>query len=113
MTPPQLMSPVGHWHTPAVHAEPGGHWLPQPPQLLLSVCSLTQPRTRPQYVSPEPWAHWQLKPPGAIALAAQFEAGPQTVPHVPQFMFVEFDVHMPWQTICPVGHAVHWPFTQF
>ena len=58
-------------------------------------------------------AHWQLKPPGAPALAAQVEPGPQTLPQVPQFMVVLFEVHAPMHTISPVGHAVHWPLTQF
>jgi hypothetical protein len=80
------------------------------PQLLLSVCSLTQPRPGPQYVSPEPVAHWQLN---VAPFAAQVEPGPQTVPHVPQFGLALFEVHAPMHTIWPVGHAWHLPETQF
>jgi hypothetical protein len=105
MTPPQLMSPVGQMQTLAPHVAPGWHLLPQAPQLLLSVCSFTQPMIPPQYVSPG--AHWQENPPGAVALAAHEEPGPQTFPHVPQLAFVVFDVHVLLHTIWPVGQAWH------
>jgi hypothetical protein len=38
--------------------------------------------------------------------------GPQTLPHVPQFVLLTV-VHALLQTICPAGHGWHWPFTQF
>jgi hypothetical protein len=40
--PPQSICPAGHWHTPDTQLEPLGQTFPQLPQLLLSVCSLTQ-----------------------------------------------------------------------
>jgi hypothetical protein len=40
--PPQLIMPEAHWQTPLAQLPPVGHTVPQPPQLLLSVCSFTQ-----------------------------------------------------------------------
>jgi hypothetical protein len=76
MTAPQLTYPAGHWHTPLLQVAPGAHWLPHAPQLLASVCSLTQPTTGPQLVCPA----GQVQAP-----EVQVVPGPQTDAQLPQW----------------------------
>jgi hypothetical protein len=55
--PLQSTWPVGHLHTPAWHVELPGHTFPQDPQLLLSVCSLTQALPQTEKPALQPKAH--------------------------------------------------------
>jgi hypothetical protein len=76
-------------------------------QLFGSVFSLTQPRTAPQYVSPEPAVQVHWKPLGPPAVHVEF--GPQTVPQVPQLGLASFATHLLPHTIWPDGQLEQVP----
>jgi hypothetical protein len=72
----QLVAPIGQLSVqlPLTQTCPEGQTVPQPPQLLLSICGLTQ--TALQTISPIGQAH---------ALFTQLAPIAQTLPHIPQF----------------------------
>lgn len=75
------------------------HRVPQPPQLMLSVCSLTQ--TLPHGVRPPAQPH---VPPLQVWLL------PHVVPHLPQLLVSDWrSTHVPEQYVCPATGQVHWP----
>ena len=97
--PPQ---PVGGWHTPAEHADPGGQTVPQPPQLATSLRMSTHPFE--QHVVP-PWqpgkhpADWHTP-------AKHTCPGAHTVPQRPQLLLSTsvLTQRAPQQFVSPV-HA--------
>jgi hypothetical protein len=76
------LQPMGATQALATHVSPGGHALPQPPQFLGSLVSLTHPAR--QHVS----APVQAGPPLHVARQVditQLSPGGQTMPQPPQF----------------------------
>jgi len=102
--PLQLLCPIGHaprTHAPAEHTKPTPHALPQLPQLLASLCVLTQ--LVPHVVRPLMHAH---------ALLTQDEPAAQVRMHAPQLpLLVRVSTHVPPQLVCPAGHR-HEPAVQ-
>jgi hypothetical protein len=117
--PMHSVSAAGHMQAPPMQGAPIGHWLPQPPQLPLEVCVLTQvipPMPPGQSVRPVEQPMTQLPavhivPPG------------HRLPHPPQFrgsvcVLVQFTPHMvspppqlhvPLAQFAPAGQVIEQP----
>lgn len=99
--PLHMRSPIGQAQRPAWQLVPFAHRVPQPPQLMLSVCSLTQ--TLPHADNPAAQPHL---PALHVWLLLHF------VPHMPQLLVsVCRSTHVPMleQYDCPATGQVHLP----
>jgi hypothetical protein len=74
---------VVDWQRLPAQVSPGGHTMPQPPQLVGSLCVLVQPSAQHVWVPVHAGSPWQLIPPWQT-LSMQVWPGAQACPHTPQ-----------------------------
>jgi hypothetical protein len=105
-TPLHTMVPAGHTHWPEVQLAPTAHTcdccaVVQPPQLLVSLETSTQPVWPAQFTRPVP----QVQTP-----ATQLAPVPQTLPQVPQLkLSFCLSTHWPLQMLGVAAGQEHWP----